>query len=136
MNKQTSISEEIKIRNVYLSDLHLIKCIYKESKNLTSDINSIRQDSSLLITEGFGLPIALAHFGKEVIGYAYVIFNELNQPEIHQLFKQEFEKEEAKEVLERYAEKILKSMYNTETQDYSRLDLYIKKFIDWLNWCD
>lgn len=77
--------QRLTIRAVYLSDLHQIQQIYlaDSSKENFSDR-----------TEKFGLPLVLACIGKEVIGYASMVFNANHQSEIHLFFKQEFESEE------------------------------------------
>lgn len=132
------MNEQVNIRNVYLADIHLIRSIYRSNKTdvIASEDNVIRiNDSAKPLTEDFGLPLALADYNKEVIGYAFVAFNSLNQPEIYQHIKRGYKKEETKQQLDEYAKRVLLNMYKADTQDYSRLDTYIKKLIDWLNRC-
>lgn len=115
---------QLKIRNVYLSDLHFIRSIYNEA-NGNADA----------LTEAFGLPLALVECQKQVIGYASVVFNSSNEPEIKQLFKKGFEQKEIGETMNKYAEKVLRSMLEDNGQNYSGIRRYIERFVDWLRWC-
>lgn len=115
---------QLKIRNVYLSDLHFIRSIYRDA-NGNADT----------LTEEFGLPLALVDCQKQVIGYASVVFNSSNEPEIKQLFRQGFEKKEIEETMNKYAEKVLRSMLDDNAQNYSGIRRYIERFVDWLKWC-
>lgn len=135
-NAQNYVSTEAKIRNVFLSDLHRIKSIYQESKNNSFDDDILHRKSSSLVSEDFGLPISLVEYQKEIIGYAFIIFNSLHEPEIQQLYKTGFEHTQTEHKLNKYAEKVLYSMQDNYTKDFSRLKMYVEKFIDWLNWCD
>lgn len=131
-SKHTKTAIVTKIRNVYVTDLHKIISIYTEEN---TNFSAEHQNSPFAVTEKFGLPLALADYNKDVLGYAYVSINELEKPEIHLIFRKEFEKEKTKKLLNEYAKKVFSSMYPTEQQDYPGLDRYIKKFIDWLNRC-
>lgn len=122
--------EEINIRNVYFSDLHHILRIHKDS-HTGIDTNDIQNKMKLNGT--FGLPMALAVCDKQIIGYASVSLNFEGSPEIHVSFKKGFEKDETKRWLTRYAQRVFNAMHESPEKDYSRLDAYIKRLVDWLD---
>ncbi|HRN48764.1 MAG TPA: hypothetical protein PKW69_12080 [Niabella sp.] len=120
MKTQHRTTKRSKIRNVYLADLHKILSIHG-NKTLTTD---------------FGLPLALAEYDKEICGYAFASFNSYSKPEIQTLFKQGFETEEVKHILNEQADKVFGSMYATDEQGFTRLERHIKRLTDWLNLCN
>lgn len=114
------LSEKAIIRDVYLSDLHQIQQIYLI--NLSKEKFSER-------TEKIGLPLALSSIGKEVTGYASVVYNENHQAEINFFFKQGFESEEIKEQLFDRARTEMNSMLGKGLKPENA----VTRFTNWLN---
>lgn len=135
MNTQNDIIEKTKIRRVYLSDLHHIQSLYTEKYTNVSDTNTTPQNSRLLLTEDFGLTIALAEYNKEVIGYAAVVMHAGKQTQIQLYFKQGYELTAIEILLNDYAWKVLSSLNESNPNAGFKLENGIGKIASWLNKC-
>ena len=67
MNRTAKISNQTSYRKVYLSDLNKVLNLYKNNfKNTGDEAYSFQIEK---LTTQFGLPIAIAECGNELIGY-------------------------------------------------------------------
>jgi hypothetical protein len=135
MNTQIDKTKIVKIRPAYLSDLHTIKSIYRELNREYSFQHILLQTCENELTEDFGVPVAVAEYKKEIIGYACIIMNPVNQSQTRQFCKKEYKDTEIEQQLNEYAKKILCSMYEKNKQYHYKLNSNIERFILWLNRC-
>lgn len=105
------------ISNVYLADLHNLLSIYG-NRPLTAD---------------FGLPLALAAYGAETIGYAYVAFGPSGKPQFQALFAPGLETEATKRQLLAHAHQVFDAVYAADGPGFPSLKGHIEDLTEWLN---
>lgn len=130
MNGPTKISDEINYRKVYLSDLKAALNIYKMAKS--TDIQPLADEE---LTTQFGLPLAIAECGNEMIGFTSAKINDLKEIEFISYYKNGTGQTEIHPNLEQTAKNTFNSTFNTGPGAEKKLRDAAHILIDWLNKC-
>lgn len=85
MDATAKLLEEANYRKVYLSDLKTVMKIYQDTR--TADRSALLSPVTEELTEHFGLPLAIAEYCNDVIGFASGKLNESEELEIAFYYK-------------------------------------------------
>lgn len=121
MDKTAKISAEATYRKVYLADLRTILDIY--------------QDKGEKLTEHFGLPLAIAEYRNDVIGFASAKLNKAEEIEVSFYYKNGVTHSEIQPLLEKSARNTFNSTFDNNPESGKKLKLASQRLIDWLNNC-
>ncbi|WP_316838610.1 hypothetical protein [Pedobacter gandavensis] len=127
MKEQDPKCNHIEFRKVYLSDLNALIRLYKnQGQNQQSAVHQL--------TANFGLPLSVALNNKEVIGFAFASFNELDELMLstHTLSSRDAFIDQK---LKAEAEITLHTTFTGLKQDHTPLKIAIEQLVSWLNTC-
>lgn len=133
MNTQVSKLQQIKFEAVHLSELKPVISIYKNLKANSYGHHSPGQTVSIA---HFGLPLVIASYGKEIIGFASATVNSADQVEINCFNIQDYEEQEIKQTLKEQAVKVFNLSFNQDDQSNTRLKTSITVLNNWIEKCN
>lgn len=133
MNTQVSKLQQIKFEAVYLSEMKPVISIYK---NLKANSYSHHSPGEAVPIPHFGLPLAVASYGKEVIGFASATIDTADQVEINCFNIQKYEEKEIIQRLKEQAIKVFNFSFKQDDQSNTRLKASITALDNWIEKCD
>lgn len=133
MNKIANKSKETICRQVYLSDLRAVLAIYQDNKQETEVVKHSFATEKL--TEHFGLPLAVAEYKKELVGFASAKLAESEEIEIAFYFKKKVGQINIQPLLEQQAISNFNSTFDKEEKALEQLKQASQSLVTWLNKC-
>lgn len=133
MRRTAKTSNEACYRKVYLSDLSAVLEIYKRSQKNT--VNEEYPFQLEKLTAQFGLPIAIAECGDELIGFTSVKTNGPEEIQFTSYYKNGADQSEIHPDLEQLARNTFHSTFNNGPGAGKRLMDASHRLINWLNKC-
>jgi|GEM_PF-3518770 len=133
MNGTAKISNDTNYRKVYLSDLSAVLDIYKGTQTQTLD----GEHPALIekLTTQFGLPLAIAECGNELIGFTSAKMNDLEEIEFTSYYKYGIGQTQIQPNLEQMAINTFNSTFNNGTGAGKKLKYAAQRLAEWLNKC-
>lgn len=131
MKRSDNTEKEMKVRNVYLSDLNTILSIYLDNNLLASKENFKLPGDPLPIKQDFGLPLAIAEYNGTIIGYSTVYFDPSGKMSLKNLYIKENIAGNVTSLLDEHAEQILQSIHDEHL--HHKIKFSIEKITRWLS---
>lgn len=133
MNTQVSKLQEIKFEAVHLSELKPVINIYE---NLKANSYGHHSPGEAVSIAHFGLPLVIASYGKEIIGFASANINLADQVEINCFNIHDYEEQEIIQTLKEEAAKVFNLSFNQDDQSNTRLKTSITVLNNWIERCN
>lgn len=128
----TTNTTNIQFDQINLASLKSVVNIYQNKSNDAVDFE-IKQ---LPFTNHFGLPLSIASFENRVIGYAFVIINNVGKTEINSYWEKDFYSIEAEQDLKFHAEKAFLSIFKNPETRIVNIQNATERLSNWLNSCN
>lgn len=128
----TTTTTNILFDQVNLSSLKSVVNIYQNKRN----DNDYDGQKMLPFTNHFGLPLSIASFENQIIGYAFVKFNKDGETEINSYWKKEFYSIEAEHDLKFHAKKTFDSTFKEQETRAIKIQNATDRLLNWLNNCN
>lgn len=131
MNRIANKSKATICRQVYLSDLKAVLAIYQDIKQDTEVVKQSFTEEKL--TEQFGLPLAVAEYKKELVGFASAKLDESEKIEIAFYYKKEMGQTDIQPLLEQQAISNFNSTFDKDEEAVEQLKQASQTLVTWLN---
>ncbi|MCV9929791.1 hypothetical protein OIU83_19170 [Flavobacterium sp. LS1R49] len=135
MSTKVDKIQHIEFDSASITHLSSILGIYNQKKGKTKRERNSKQDNVEDIMEHFGLPLNVAYFGKQMIGYGFVLVNSSREIEMNYHFDEQYDVSDIKKGLEKEVEKEFKILFNDADKKVDAVQNAIHKLENWINQC-
>ncbi|OUL63239.1 hypothetical protein [Flavobacterium sp. AJR] len=136
MNTQTNNAQYLEFGTVNISHLGSILNICNRAKERTKNNPNLIQNIDENNMNHFGLPLSVAHYGNQMLGYGFVTINTSGETEFNYYFEEkEHNASQIKDGLELEAKKAFKVLFNDNATKENAVQNAIDKLANWIDQC-